>query len=236
MTRRSRPVRRRRDLRVVAPLAAVLLLLAGATALLTTLPAVAPQRQAATAATSEVGGPFTLVDQDGRTVTEQDFRGKWLMIYFGYTHCPDACPLALNEMAQALDDLGAPRRDLVQPIFVTVDPERDTTAVMKDYVNAFPDAHMVGLTGTQAQVDQVVKAYRIHVKKLEKDEYGEYAVDHTSMIHVMDPDGHLAGLAYHTLPPQLLASKISAFMQKYDAEARGEAPRRAAVARSSAGR
>jgi protein SCO1/2 len=158
------------------------------------------------------------------------------MIYFGYTHCPDACPLALNQMAQALDDLGAPRRDLVQPIFITVDPERDTTSVMKDYVNAFPDAHMVGLTGTQEQIDQIVKAYHIQAKKLDKDEYGEYAVDHTSMIHIMDPDGHLAGLAYHTLQPQLLASKVSALMQKRDAEGRGDSPRHRSVARSADGR
>jgi protein SCO1/2 len=236
MTRRFQSaLRRRRDLRLVAPLAGILLLVGGAAALLTTSPAVTPQRQAAAAATNEIGGPFTLVDQDGRTVTERDFRGKWLMIYFGYTRCPDACPLALNQMAAALDALGEPRRDLVQPIFVTVDPERDTPAVMKDYVDAFPDAHIVGLTGTPEQVDQIVKAYHVQAKKLEKDQYGEYAVDHTSTIHVMDPDGHLAGLAYHTLQPQLLASKISAYMQKYDAEARG-APRRAAVARSTAQR
>jgi protein SCO1/2 len=134
------------------------------------------------------------------------------MIYFGYTHCPDACPTALNDMAEALSRLDPAKRAKLQPIFVTVDPERDTRAVMKDYVAAFPDAHILGLTGTPAQVDAIVKAYRIQVKKHDKDENGEYSVDHTSMIHIMDPDGHLAGLASHMLSPERLAAKLAALV------------------------
>ena len=94
------------------------------------------QRTPGTAA-SEIGGPFTLVDQNGQTVTDADFRGKWLLVYFGYTHCPDACPTALGDMAAALGDLDPAKRDKVRVLFISVDPERDTPAVMKDYVEAF---------------------------------------------------------------------------------------------------
>ena len=99
-------------------------------------------------AAPQIGGPFALVDGDGKTVTDQDFRGKYMLIYFGYTHCPDACPTALNDIALALDKLGEGRKR-VQPIFITVDPERDTGPVVADYVKAFsPD--IIGLTGTAA--------------------------------------------------------------------------------------
>src|SRR4029077_7237917 len=101
---------------------------------------------------SLVGGPFTLRDGNGRTVTERDFRGKYMLVYFGYTFCPDVCPTTLNEMSEALDRLG-PKADRVQPIFITVDPKRDTPAVVKQYVTAFTP-RLIGLTGTPEQIAQ----------------------------------------------------------------------------------
>ena len=114
-----------------------------------------PRGIAGTALASAIGGPFRLTDQDGKTVTDADLKGKWSLIYFGYTHCPDACPTALNGIAIALDQLG-PKRDAVRPVFITVDPERDTPAALKAYVTAF-DAPILALTGTPDEVAQAAK-------------------------------------------------------------------------------
>ena len=100
------------------------------------VPALAADPTPTSQAAAEIGGPFTLVDQDGRTVTDAQFHGKWLLVYFGYTHCPDACPIALTNIDAALGDFDPARRAKVQALFITVDPERDTPAVMKDYVGA----------------------------------------------------------------------------------------------------
>ena len=114
-----------------------------------------PRGVAGTALSSAIGGPFRLMDQNGKPVTDADLKGKWSLIYFGYTHCPDACPTALNDIAIALDQLG-PKRDAVRPVFITVDPERDTPAALKDYVTAF-DAPILALTGTPEEVAQAAK-------------------------------------------------------------------------------
>jgi protein SCO1/2 len=153
-----------------------------------------------------VGGPFTLVDQDGRNVTDANFRGKWLLIYFGYTHCPDACPTALNDIAEALDRLG-PSRGKIQPLFITLDPDRDTPPVLKDYTGAFA-AGIVGLTGTAAQVAAAAHNYRITYAKQPSEESGEYGIEHTSIIFLMDPTGHLSSIFSHETPPDRLARRI----------------------------
>src|SRR6516225_6954568 len=111
-----------------------------------------PRGAAGTLLASAIGGPFRLVDQNGKTVTDADLKGKWSLIYFGYTHCPDACPTALNDIAVALEELG-PKRAAVRPVFVTVDPERDTPEVLKAYVTSF-DAPILALTGTPEEVAQ----------------------------------------------------------------------------------
>jgi protein SCO1/2 len=161
-----------------------------------------------THAATTIGGSFTLVDGDGRTVTDATYRGKFLLVYFGYTHCPDSCPIALNNMAEALDQLDASQRDRVQPIFVTVDPERDTPAVMKDYVGAFEGADIIGLSGTQEQVREAEAAYRIHAEKHEQD--GEdYTMDHTSMIHIMGPDGRFIAMVLGAAPPERIAKRLA---------------------------
>ncbi|MBI1777759.1 MAG: SCO family protein [Proteobacteria bacterium] len=161
-------------------------------------------------AVATIGGPFQLTDQDGRPVSEASYRGKWLLIYFGYTHCPDACPTALNDMAEAIDRLGG-KRPKVQALFVTVDPERDTPAVLKDYVAAFGDA-VVGLTGTPDQIQRAARAYRVYYAKHAGASPGEYDMDHSSVIYVMDPQGRFVTNFTHESPPELIAQRLNALI------------------------
>jgi protein SCO1 len=188
--------------RAVTPVFTIVVLTAGAPPAIAASPA-ALKEEAAT-----IGGPFALVGEDGRTVTDETYRGKWLLVYFGYTHCPDACPTALNTIAAALDLLDQETRARLQPIFVTVDPERDTPAVMKDYVGAFEGAGIVGLSGTPEQVTAIERAYRINA--LRHDESGgDYSIDHTSMIHIMDSTGRFVGLVSDLMPPERLAKRLT---------------------------
>ncbi len=151
---------------------------------------------------------FTLVDVDGATRTDTAFRGKWLLVYFGYTHCPDACPTALTNMADLVDGLDPARRATIQPIFITVDPERDTPAVMKDFVGAFEGADIIGLTGTPDQVAAAERAFRVRSKRHVHGD-GDYSMSHSSAIHVVAPDGTFAGFAY----PDRLAKDVAALVR-----------------------
>lgn len=151
-----------------------------------------------------IGGPFTLQDGNGRVVTDRDFRGKWMLVYFGYTHCPDACPTALQDMANALDILGDKKRD-VALVFITVDPERDTPSVVKDYVSGF-EAPIVALSGTAEQVAQAAKEYRVYYKKHPTAD--GYDMDHTSIIYVMDPQGRFVTNFTHETSPEQIAAKL----------------------------
>lgn len=141
-----------------------------------------------------IGGPFTLTDHTGRTVTDTDFRGKYLLVYFGYTFCPDVCPTELGTMARVMDLLGR-QADKVQPLFISVDPERDTVAQLKDYVALF-HPRLVGLTGTPEQVQATAKAYRIYYKKAPQPNAkpDEYLMDHSSFLYLMGPDGRFLGV------------------------------------------
>jgi protein SCO1 len=134
-----------------------------------------------------VGGPFTLTDQNGNTVTDQTFKGKLMLIYFGFTYCPDACPTALGAMSAAIDKLDT-SADRVVPMLITVDPERDTPQVLKDYVSNF-HPRMMGLTGTKEQIAQVAKAYRVFYQKAAGPTPDDYLMDHTLLIYLMDGDG-----------------------------------------------
>ena len=135
-----------------------------------------------------VGGPFTLVSGDGHTVTDRDFRGKYLLVYFGYTYCPDVCPTTLNAVAGALDKLGT-TADRLQPLFITVDPRRDTPEVIKQYTAAF-SPRLLGLTGTPAEIAAVAKEYHVYYAE---DRTGpgpnDYSMDHSSILYLMGPDG-----------------------------------------------
>jgi protein SCO1 len=133
-----------------------------------------------------IGGPFRLTDQNGRTVTDEDFKGHPFLVFFGYTHCPDICPTTLFEISEMLRALG-PDADRARALFITVDPERDTAAVMKDYLSNF-DPHVKGLTGDPAQIAAVAKAYRAYYKKVPLDD-GSYTMDHMAVIYLMDKDG-----------------------------------------------
>ena len=154
-----------------------------------------------------VGGPFTLVAGDGRTVTDADFRGKYLLVYFGYTFCPDVCPTTLQSIANVLDKLGDDAKAVV-PLFISIDPERDTPAVMAKYVAAF-DRRIVGLTGTPAQVATAAKAYRVYYARSGEGE--DYLMDHSSMIYLMGPKGRLR--AYFT--PQATPAAMAATVRKF---------------------
>jgi protein SCO1/2 len=133
-----------------------------------------------------IGGPFRLTDQDGRTVTEQDFRGKPLLVFFGFTHCPEVCPTTLFELSEVLRKLGSDA-DRVHVAFITVDPERDTSKALKDYLSSF-DPHMSGLTGDPAAIASVAKEYRVYYKKVPLDD-GSYTMDHTAIVYLMDKEG-----------------------------------------------
>ena len=138
--------------------------------------------------TATIGGPFTLVSSNGQNVSERSYRGKWVLIYFGYTYCPDACPTALNNISVALEKLGLDARNL-QPIFVTVDPQRDTRAAMADYLKSF-DSRIIGLTGTQDQIDRTVKEFRVYASREKSDDGGDsYLVSHASYIYLLGPQG-----------------------------------------------
>jgi protein SCO1 len=154
---------------------------------------------------SAIGGPFSLVDQDGKRVTNTALEGKWLLVYFGYTHCPDACPTALNNIALALKDLGA-KRDQVRPVFITIDPERDTPQTLKYYVTAF-DAPILALTGTAAEVAESAKYYRVYYAK-HPEAGGDYSMDHTSLIYVMDPKGRFTASFTGADPPEQIAERL----------------------------
>ncbi len=154
---------------------------------------------------SAIGGSFTLVDQNGKTVTNTALEGKWLLVYFGYTHCPDACPTTLNNIALALRDLGK-RSDEVRPVFITIDPERDTPQVMKDYVTAF-DAPILALTGTAAEVAQAAKNYRVYYAK-HPEAGGDYSMDHSSVVYVMDPKGRFTASFTGEDPPAQMAERL----------------------------
>ena len=180
---------------------ALVVLIAAAAAILITDRLAAPR-----GASAAIGGAFTLVDQEGRTVTDGDLRGKWLLVYFGYTHCPDACPTALSDMAEALDQLGH-KAEKVQPVFISIDPERDTPAVMKDYLASF-EIPVLGLTGSKEQVARAAKAFRVYYAKSGDASSADYAMDHSSIIYVMDPEGRFIANFTHETPPERIAQRL----------------------------
>ena len=188
---------------VAAALAALVIL--GAGAFLALALRDNPRGAGGTVLASAIGGSFRLTDQNGKTVTDADLKGKWSLVYFGYTHCPDACPTALNEIALALDRLG-PKGKSVGVVLITVDPERDTSAIMKSYLESF-DAPVVGLTGTAAEIAQAAKSYRVYYAKHPRSD-GGYDMDHSSVIYVMDPQGRFTASFTHESTPEQIAERL----------------------------
>ena len=155
-----------------------------------------------------LGGPFTLVDHTGRTVTERDFAGRLMLVYFGFTYCPDVCPTELGTIAAALDAMG-PAGDRVTPVFVSVDPERDTPEAMADYVSRF-HPRMVGLTGSAEQVAAAARAYRVYFAKVRPRDSGDYLMDHSSFIYLVGPDGRVRSLFRPETAPEAIAAAVTA--------------------------
>jgi protein SCO1/2 len=154
-----------------------------------------------------VGGPFSLVDHTGQRVTEADFAGRSKLMYFGYTYCPDVCPLGLATMAAAYDRLSPDEQEQVALIFVSVDPERDTVPAIADYVDLF-HPEFVGLTGTLEETDAVAKAYRVYYRKAESESATEYLVDHSAFTYLMDGENRYVTHFGHDAQPDDLVQAI----------------------------
>ena len=159
--------------------------------------------------TSAIGGPFKLVDQDGKAITDQDFKGRPLLVFFGYTHCPDVCPTTLFEMSEVLHVLGKDA-DRVGALFITVDPERDTAPVVKDYLSSF-DPHLRGATGDQNAIDAVEKAYRVYAKKVPTKD-GDYSMDHTALVYLMDKEGRFVAPFKLDRTPEQAAADLRRYL------------------------
>ncbi|PKP76979.1 MAG: SCO family protein [Alphaproteobacteria bacterium HGW-Alphaproteobacteria-3] len=159
---------------------------------------------------AQVGGPFTLADETGATVTEETFRGRYMLIYFGFTFCPDVCPTELGIVSAALDQLGD-KAEKVQPLFVTIDPERDTPEVMARYVTLF-HPRLKGLTGTPEQIARIAKAYHVFYRKAEDESSSDYTMDHSSIVFLMGPDGEYLKLFAPGTSPDKMAEDIAAFL------------------------
>ena len=151
-----------------------------------------------------LGGPWTLTRADGQIVSDRDFRGRFLLIYFGYTSCPDVCPMTLSAVSQAMQQLGA-RASRLQPLFISIDPEHDTPEVVRRYVGGFGPG-LIGLTGTPAQVRAVQQEYRMHSVVHHVAGRRDYAVDHTAALLLIGPDGrYLTPLAADGTPAEIAA-------------------------------
>ena len=165
--------------------------------------------------TVKIGGPFTLTDQTGKRVTQADFAGQYTLVYFGYTYCPDVCPTELSIMTSALVELADKSPELetqITPIFITVDPKRDTVDVMAEYVDNF-HPRMVGLTGSAKDAMVAAKAYRVFYSLGEADEDGDYPVDHSSFLYFMGPDGAYRTMFKHNTPPLQLAKTLKSILE-----------------------
>jgi protein SCO1 len=144
---------------------------------------------AETPSASQIGGPFHLTSHTGETVTDQDLKGKPFAVFFGFTHCPDVCPTTLSDITSLLKELG-PDGDKITPVFITVDPERDTKSVLAEYMQAF-DPRILGLTGTLAEVDTAAKAYKAIYRKV-PTQAGDYTMEHTAIVYLMSKEGRMA--------------------------------------------
>jgi cytochrome oxidase Cu insertion factor (SCO1/SenC/PrrC family) len=156
-----------------------------------------------------VGGPFTLTDQHGAEVTERDFAGRYMLVYFGYTYCPDICPLSLANMTQAVDLLPPDQADQVVPILITVDPERDTVNQLAEYAPLF-HPRLVALTGSPEAIKAAAQAYRVYFAKAGKDGTDDYLMDHSTFIYLMGPEGRYVRHFAHNAAPEEIAAGIEA--------------------------
>jgi protein SCO1 len=157
----------------------------------------------------EVGGSFAMIGQDGRTVTNTDLTGRPYLVFFGYTHCPDFCPTALFDISAVFKELGPDKK--VSALFVTVDPDRDTPDVLKNYLENF-DSRIIGLTGDNTKIEAFAKAFRVYAKKVPGGKTGDYTVDHTGIVYLMDKRGKFVSAFNLQRPPQQSARELEAFL------------------------
>ncbi|HEY7232121.1 MAG TPA: SCO family protein [Pseudolabrys sp.] len=160
-------------------------------------------------AASAIGGSFKLTDQNGQPVTDADLKGKPYLVFFGYTHCPDVCPTTLFDVSEVLRALGKDA-DRTGALFITVDPERDTPAVMKDYLSSF-DPHLHGATGDRSSIEAVEKAYRVYAKKVPTQD-GDYSMDHTALVYLMDKQGRFVAPFSLKRKPEEAAADLRRYM------------------------
>lgn len=158
-----------------------------------------------------IGGPFELTDHTGTRMSDDALRGKYALIYFGYTFCPDVCPTELGEIAVALDELGK-AGEQVTPVMITIDPERDTPEILAEYVPLFHD-RLVGLTGTNAEIKDVAEKYRVFYRRFEDPDLTFYLMDHTSFVYLIDPKGAVASMFRYGTPPEDMAATIRQHMR-----------------------
>jgi protein SCO1/2 len=161
------------------------------------------------AAPAAIGGPFQLTDQSGQTVTDKSLQGRPTLIFFGFTHCPDVCPTSLFEMSEVLRAMGKDA-DRVNAYFISVDPERDTPAAMKDYLSSF-DPHLKGLTGDPEVMAKVTSEYRVYAKKVPLKD-GDYTMDHTALVYLMDRDGRFVSPFNLKQPPEQAAAELKKYL------------------------
>ena len=192
----------RRSLLTLAGVAAAVGLVLSVTALVLLL------RSAEPGGTAAIGGPFALVDQDGRPATEALLDGQPTLVFFGYTHCPDVCPTTLADMSAMLGALGPDRK--ARGLFVTVDPARDTPAVLKDYLSSF-DPRIGALTGSTEAIAAVEKAYKVYAKKVPGKD-GDYSMDHTAVIYLMDKSGRFINAFNLEQPPAKAAAELASYL------------------------
>ncbi|HEY5208878.1 MAG TPA: SCO family protein [Stellaceae bacterium] len=167
----------------------------------------------------ELGGPFALTDaNDGKPVTEQSFRGKLMLIYFGYTFCPDACPTTLNNISDAMAKLG-PAANRIAPLFISVDPARDTQKIMASYVKAF-DPRIQGLVGDAAAIAQIAKEFAVYYK-IHQEPGGDYLIDHSSLIYLMDEQGRFLKVIPATTPGDRLAAQLKQILNQEHGQGHG---------------
>lgn len=174
----------------------------------TTTTGVASVRVGKTYGQATVGGPFKLLDQDGKMRTDADYKGKYMVVYFGYSFCPDICPAALYNMTQAFQEMSQKELKDLAPLFITIDPQRDTISNLKTYIQNFHPS-FTALTGSQGQIDKAVKAYRVYAKKAKPDGTStEYLLDHSSIVYVMDRQGRFITSFNHQTEPEVIKKTL----------------------------
>jgi protein SCO1 len=159
---------------------------------------------------SAVGGPFKLTDQDGKVITDTDYKGKPFLVFFGYTHCPDVCPTTLFDLSEVMRALG-PDANRTAGLFISVDPDRDTPEALKDYLSSF-DPHLRGATADQAELDKVEKEYRVYAKKVPTGKNGDYSMDHSAIVYLMDKNGRFVAPFRLDRKPQESAAELRKYL------------------------